>query len=120
MISEIYTKDPADPNYQSNLIEHSDVYEALLSKIRMILYTKPGEVLGDPSFGVNLEEFVFSMNASNKSIENRIKEQIQVYIPEAMSVPIDIVVSFVKGDVYDICYIDILISGSKAMGLLIK
>lgn len=119
-IKEIYAKDPADPNYQNNIIEHSDVYETVLSKIRMILYTKPGEVLGDLNFGVNLEEYVFSLNASNTSIQEKIEEQINTYVPEVYAMSISVNVSFGKRETYDECYIDIKINGKNAMGLIIS
>jgi len=120
MIREIYAKDPYDTNYQEQLIEHNDVYETVLSKIRMILYTKPGEVLGDPFFGVNLEEYVFSLNASNQTIKQKIEEQIRQYVPEALVMNISVSVSFVARETYDVCYIDISIDGTKAMGLIIS
>jgi len=120
MIKEIYAKDPADPNYQENIIEHGDVYESVLQKVRMILYTKPGEVLGDPNFGVNLEEYIFSFNASNKKIKEEVENQIRKYIPEVLIMEISVDVKFKKRKVKDICYIDIRIDGTDAMGLIIN
>lgn len=120
MIKEIYAKDPADPNFQENIIEHSDVYESVLQKVRMILYTKPGEVLGDPTFGINLEEYIFSFNASNKKIKEEVEKQIRKYIPEALVMDISVSVKFKKGKIKDICYIDIIIDGTNAMGLIIN
>jgi phage baseplate assembly protein W len=119
-IKEIYTKDPSDINYQEYIIDHSDVYETVLSKIRMILYTKPGEVLGDPFFGVNLEEYVFSLNASNRTIKQKIEEQIAQYIPEALVMHISVNVGFKQRGHIDECYIDIKIDGTSAMGLIIS
>jgi phage baseplate assembly protein W len=119
MIKEIYSKDPTDPNYNPNTIDHSDVYETVLSKIRMILYTKPGEVLGDAYFGVNLEEYVFSLNSSNTTIKEKINEQIQRYVPESLVMNIAVDVKFASRETYDECYIDIKIDGTTAMGLII-
>lgn len=120
MLKEIYAKDPQDIAYQDNIIDHSDAYEAALSKIRMILYTKPGEVLGDPNFGVNLEEYVFALNASNKTIENSIQEQIIRYVPESEFMDISVSVSFQQGNTHDICYIDIKLNGTPAMGIILS
>lgn len=119
-IKEIYAKDPSDSTFQSNVIEHSDVYETVLSKIRMILYTKPGEVLGNPNFGVNLEEYVFALNASNQTIRESIEKQINEYVPESLVMNISVDVNFHQQEIYDICYIDIKIDGTKAMGLIIS
>ena len=119
MIKEIYTKDPQDPNYQIDVIEHNDVYETVLSTIKMILYTKSSEVLGDTFFGVNLEEYVFSMSASNNTIRENIEKQIAKYVPESLVMAITVEVNFKKGDYHDTCLIDINIDGSNAMGLII-
>jgi phage baseplate assembly protein W len=118
-IKEIYIKNPNDSTYQDNLLEHSDIYESILAKIRMILETRTGEVLGDANFGVNLEEYVFSLNASNETIKRKIKDQIYYYIPEALVVPIDVDVSFVKDKYNDVCIVDISIDGQKALRNLI-
>ena len=58
-INEIYIKNPNDTTYQDNILEHSDIYESILAKIRMILETRTGEVLGDANFGVNLKNMFF-------------------------------------------------------------
>jgi phage baseplate assembly protein W len=119
-IKEIYAKDINDPNYQSTLIDHSDIYETVLSKIRMILYTKPGEVLGDSFFGVNLDEYVFALNASNQTIRELIEKQISQYVPEALVMTISVDVSFAQGKSHDTCFIDIKINGENAMGLMLS
>ena len=48
MLRDIYLRDQSDPKYKSNLLETSSVIESVLNKIRMILYTNRGEVLGAP------------------------------------------------------------------------
>ena len=120
MIQEIYTKTLDDATYQRNVISHSDVYETVLSKIRMILFTKPGEVLGDVFFGVNLEEYVFALNASNTVLQKAIEEQIYTYVPERLVMPIRVEVSFVQQETYDAAFIDIHIDGRRAIGLLVS
>ncbi len=119
-ISEIYIKTPNDPNYQSNIIDHNDVYETVLQKIRMILFTKRGEVIGDPNFGVNLEDYVFSLNASNLTIQREIEKQIQQYVPERMVMNISVNVNFIKGVTQDTAIVDILIEGTKALSVLVN
>ena len=120
MISEIYTKPPWDPTYQENIIDHNDIYESILSKVRMILFTKPGEVIGNPNFGVDLESYVFSLNASTQSIEKMIQEQINQYVPEALVCNISVNVEFVSQDTHDIAFVNIKIDGTEAMSLVIN
>ena len=60
MIKEIYCRMPSDPNYNGDILTTSDEIERILQQIRVILGTKPGEVLGDPNFGCDLEDYVFA------------------------------------------------------------
>jgi len=120
MLSEIYCKVPWDPTYQENMVVHSDIYESVLQKVRMILHTKPGEVLGNPHFGVDLEQYVFSMNSSNFSIQKVIEDQIYQFIPEAQVVDISVNVRFMEGETSDTCFVDIKIQGTDAMTILLQ
>ena len=67
MIREIYLRDASDPRYNPRLLEINDPIEAILSKIRMLIYTNKGEVLGEPDLGMNLESrlFEFLMDEGN-------------------------------------------------------
>jgi len=120
MISEIYAKLPDDVTFQEDFIIHSDVYESILQKVRMILFTNRGEILGDPNFGVSLTEYVFALNASNQTIKKEIEEQISHYIPEALYIDISVNVTFRQENFQDVCYIDIRIDGTDAMRLLVS
>ena len=61
---ELYMKDKEDPAYKEGILEISDEVDMIVTQIKMILYTKPGEILGAPDFGVALEDqlFVFNIN----------------------------------------------------------
>ena len=63
MIKEIYCRMPSDANYKRNgsVIESTSMEENLLQRIRICLGTRKGEVLGDPFFGINLEDYIFDM-----------------------------------------------------------
>ena len=62
MITELYCRNVNDPGYNPNKLDTSDALEALLTKIRMIIFTTQGEVLGQPSLGLSLEEHLFEFN----------------------------------------------------------
>ena len=36
MIQEIYIRNPEDPNFKVNVLDHSDPIESIISKIKMI------------------------------------------------------------------------------------
>lgn len=82
MLREIYNRDPEDPNYKDDQIEVTDPLEACLGKIKMMIFTRKGEVLGDPSFGLDLEELIYDMNLSEFSVRKEIEYNIKAYIPE--------------------------------------
>lgn len=120
MLKELYCKHSNDPTLQDNILEHSDVYEAILSKIRMILYTRKGDVLGEPGFGTSIEDYVFETNVSGEDLKRMINEQIVTYIPEYDFFNITIDIKFQKGRIHDTCFIDIKINGTPAIGILLE
>lgn len=119
MVIDLYTRTVEDPNFIP-IFEHSNPIESIISKIKMILNTPPGTVLGNPGFGVGIEDLVFSTKINKFDLEQKIKSQINEYVSEASSYQIDPKVSFGKADGYDYALIDIYINSSKTLGLLIK
>jgi hypothetical protein len=82
MLREIYNRDPEDPNYKADQLEVTDPLEACLGKIKMMLFTRKGEVLGDPSFGLDLETLIYDMDLSENAIRQEVQDNIKAYIPE--------------------------------------
>ena len=78
---EIYNREPGDPNYKSDVLETTDPIEICIGQLKMLLMTIKGEVLGDPSFGLSLEELVFSQELSQKSLTDEINLQLRNYVP---------------------------------------
>jgi phage baseplate assembly protein W len=60
MAVDVYLRLPSDPNYVSNFVEVEDEVSNFVQRIEMILTTNPGEVLGSPEFGVNLECYLWN------------------------------------------------------------
>jgi phage baseplate assembly protein W len=111
-ISEIYNRLPNDDYYQDNRLEVKDEIEALISKVRMIILTKKGDVLGDPEFGVDLEQFIFETFFDRAAIYNEINSQFSKYIPEASKYNLRSIVDTTKGNII----IDILINQERVLG----
>jgi len=120
MIKEIYTRSPEDPNYVYGLYETEDAIERIITKIKMILGTRQGQVLGDVNFGVSIEDLVFETRINKFELEEKIRKQIFQYVAEASEYKIDPKVSFGKAEGYDYCIIDFFINNVKAVGVLIK
>jgi hypothetical protein len=64
MLKEIYCRNENDPKYVNTILETTDAIEALLTKLRMILFTARGEVLGYPNLGLDLDSMLFELNYS--------------------------------------------------------
>lgn len=120
MIREIYCRNVNDPGYNPTQLETSNEIEALLTKIRMIIFTTRGEVLGSPSFGLSLDEQLFELSANTAQLQKSFYDQLAAYVPESGKYRVEIDVKFQPGEVRDFCFIDIYIDGTKYMGVLAK
>ncbi len=119
MLKEIYMRDPSDPLYTPNVLEQSSELETLLGQIRMVLYTKPGDVIGAYDFGYNLEDNLFLFNVNADELRTKLVEAIYRYCPDASRFNVDIQAQFFKGSVRDVCLIDVLIDNRKTLGILV-
>jgi phage baseplate assembly protein W len=120
MLKEIYMRDPSDPLYQTDVLEVSNEIEALLGQIRMLLFTRPGEVISAPNFGIDLEQYIFSTNVSGSRIQKTITDLIYSSIPVASKYEVEVQVGFFVGTTRDICLIDIFVNGTKYLGIAVK
>ena len=120
MLKELYCRNVNDPSFKPRQLETGSELEALLSKIRMIIFTERGEVLGAPNLGLSLEEHLFDLNVNTAQLQNTFYNQLAAFVPEAGKYNVEIAVNFQPGEVRDLCFIDIYIDGSKFIGVLAK
>lgn len=120
MIKDLYTRNPEDPNFQYGILEHSDVIESILTKIRMLMGTRQGQVLGDLNMGIGIEDLIFETRINKMQLEEKIKSQFELFISETKDYSITPQVSFGKADGYDYAVIDIYINDQKMLGLLVR
>jgi hypothetical protein len=120
MIVDIYTREPEDPLYVPNVLEVKNDLDVLLGQIRMLLFTKPGDVIGELNFGIDIESQVFALNVSNLKLEEDIRNQIYTHCSFAENFDVKVKVSFFYGTTRDICLIDIFVDGTKYLGVLLK
>lgn len=120
MIREIYTRDSGDPAYEDAKVETNGTLEILLSKIRMLLGTDKGEVLGEYNLGLNLEDLVFKTRQNAASIEKTIQEQLGMYVAGYDGYKIYPSVKFGHHkDGYDYAIIDIKINDVRVQSFLV-
>ena len=124
MIQEIYIGIPNTNQYKEKTIEITDDIETILQRIRMVLGTRKGIVLGDTDFGMNIEDYLFDMNFSEEKIRKEIRYQIAKYVSPTVGpmYSIDVKVNFGKNTVegYDYMVIDIYINQQKLLGFLVN
>jgi hypothetical protein len=106
---EIYNRDPKDPKYNPYQIETTDPIEICIGQLKMLLLTNKGEVLGDPKFGLNLEDLLFNLNLSETSLKNEIDIFIGTYIPLFRTLGGTYELKFYQGTQRDIVTLDFMI-----------
>ena len=117
MLREIYFRDDTDPKFKWELLETNSKLEAVLNKIRMILFTQRGEVLGEPNLGMNLEDYLFTFNFDASEIKTKFNAQVNQYIPEQSEFNISMDVSFETDGVQNYCYLYIYVNQQLQMGV---
>lgn len=122
MIRELYCKLPTDLDYIPSLESEDDLFN-LLQQIRVVLGTKPGEVLGSPMFGIDLEKYLFTMNYNKDEIIEFVNIAIQeylVYNRNKFQVGIDVLFGHNADDAYEYALIDISINERKCLGIIVN
>ena len=120
MINDLYMIFPDEKTYDMTALEQRSRLQILLGQIKMILYTTRGSVIGSPSFGCNLEDYIYSFGLSNEEIQSKIIESIYSNCPDASEYGVTVEVSFFNGSSRDICLIDIIINNQKLLGVAVK
>jgi hypothetical protein len=118
MAVDIYFKLPSDKIFDPYGIEEESSLEIFLQQIDMILTTEKGSVLGDPEFGLNLDQYLWSFSGGSGSIRQEIERQIANYIFLQDPIDYQIDVNFIAGEIYDTMLIDILVDGEKMAGYM--
>jgi hypothetical protein len=118
--SEIYPRTPDDPRYKEGLLHTDDEVEILIGMIKQCMLTTPGEVLGDPFFGIDLEGLLFDFNVDKVTLERAIRLHLITYVPLAASkYNVDFNIGFFRGETRDACVIDFAIKGNPILGIKI-
>lgn len=121
MIKEIYIRDKNDPNYEEGIVDFENDVESTITQIRTLLGTKEGDVLGNNTFGIDLEYLVFNTVKNSVEVQSLIADKISTYVVPGKNINITTDVQFGdSGHGYDYAIIDIILNGRKALGLLVN
>jgi len=116
MLKEIYFRDLSDPRYLPGVVETSNTLEALIYKIKMILLTDRGDILGDSDFGMDLESYLFDNKVPEQVIRERFHSQVARFIPET-EYSIDLEFGHSTDNYKNFANIYVMINGQKMFGL---
>lgn len=116
MAVDLYFKLPDDKVFDPNALEETSSVEIFLQNLDMIMTTKKGSVLGDPDFGLSLDQYLWSFSGGSGTIKQEILQQIAQYVENVENIPYDIDVNFLSGEIWDTILIDVYIRGEKTAG----
>lgn len=108
---DFFIKGEASKRYTVNKMIESDVINVIVQKLELLLFTRTGEVYGKPSFGLDLEYYLWQTDVSIKDLRNLILTQIHSYIPELETIGFVVNVNIYEGEVRDILILDFIIKG---------
>jgi len=118
MALDIYLRLPQDPNYNANFLEVEDDISNFVQMIEMCLTTIPGEVLGEPELGCNLEGYLWNPYITVGTIKNDIMSQVRRFCTNSqLAIPFNVNVNFIRGDISDSILVDIEVDGRSVLGI---
>lgn len=119
---DIYNKIPTDQNYKAQ-VETIDEVEQILSQIKMVLGTHKGDILGEPMFGVDINQYLFSMNYNQEEINEIIQTSVLLNISyDESKYKVELQVDFGKDAVNasDYACISVSINEIRRLGIIIN
>jgi len=117
---DMYFKLETNAAFEDNEVEEISELEQFIDQVDMVMTTSPGDILGDPTFGINLEKYLWTFQGGSGSIKQEIEQQIRDYVLNESQIPYEIDVNFIKGEIFDSILIDFLIDGHKITGYYVK
>jgi hypothetical protein len=81
-LRDFYTRTMEDPKYLGDRLEVSDELESAIQQVKMTLFTKKGEVLGEPDFGIDLENYLFEYSIDPDRLGRDAMGQVNKYVAE--------------------------------------
>lgn len=119
---DFYHRTPEDPNYQPQRIEERDEMQALVQQIKMVLFTRKGQVMGSPSYGVSIEDYLFRFGFGLPRVQTIIQEQINKFLPLSHRYEVEIDIGYLSsdGEESNTVFIDIIINNERQFGTIVS
>jgi hypothetical protein len=106
---DLYIKSLEDPNYDENQLQVDEDIALIISQIETLVFTQRGDVMGDPDFGLNLEDYVYSFRYNDTMLQGVVQSAISRNIPLAAKIPVHVTVEFASLTEKNVVFIDITI-----------
>ena len=116
---ELYIKSNTDPNWRPDQLQVDEELAMLLTQIETLFFTNKGDVIGNPDFGLNLEDYVYSFRYNDSMLQGVVKAAINDYIPLANNYKVDVEAEFTEETERSIVLINVIINDTYGIGLSI-
>ena len=116
---EFYVKNIGEPHFQSDKLQQDDDLSMLLTQIETVLFTRRGEVLGNPDFGCNLEDYVYEFRYNDFMLKKVIDEQFTKYVPLTRKYKVEIYVDFAEETDRHAVFLDITVDSKIQLGVYV-
>lgn len=106
--------------------ENTDILEAhepvniFIQQIEVLFFTQPGDVLGSPTMGIDLERYVHELTLNEYDLRQKINIQIKQYCPLAETMDYRIEIFFTKAsDSRDAVLINVTVENETVLGIVL-
>lgn len=105
----------------SAILEINDSLTAFKQQIEMLLFTKPGDILGEPEFGIDLESYIHEVTLNEYDLKQIINTQIKKFCPLAQNYNYNIDIFFATSETTnkDSALINIIIENNTVLGVIV-
>jgi hypothetical protein len=82
-IRDFYMRSESDPRFRPDQVEVYDEVESCINQVRMTLLTRKGEVLGEPLFGLQVEQYLFEYDIDTLTLVEEAQSQVTSFVTES-------------------------------------
>lgn len=116
---ELYVKTIGDPNFRDDQLQSDEEIQMMLTQIETLIFTNKGEVLGNPEFGLNLDDYVYSFMYNDDMLKGAVSNAISQHVPLSNKYPVNVTVDYTTESDRNAVYIDITIDNRYGIGLYV-
>jgi len=114
-VRDFYTRSEEDPKFRKDQVEVYDDLEACITQVRMTLLTNKGEVLGEPSFGLQVEKYLFDFDLNPFQLADEANSQMNQFVSEGKRRNISVSPYYTKDSNGNKLYVlNIIVDGDKS------